>query len=200
MMKRAIAMTVLAACIGGLGPAAALPLAGQPSPPASAAPSPALRVLAPENRPFFAGCPGGAAAAALLAERRDASALATADASFQTCMRTSRDQNDVAAAELGIAVTAFFTAQTHVGPAAISDYNRAVGYAHQAGSRSLNAHRATTAASPQPAPVHAAGVVQAAGTGNTARGTVQGPMTLADLAQSLEAAATRARADALTGK
>jgi hypothetical protein len=97
------------------------------------------RIIA--QRTLFGGCAEGRAAIELLALRSDADAIRIIDDAFEHCTRTAHDQDGVAAAELGIAVTAFVAARRGDGPAAAAEYDRAAGYARRAAIRSALAHR-----------------------------------------------------------
>ena len=130
-MTKAMVAAICVICATGTTAASA----GQPPPAVLAAD----RIVA--NTALFAGCAQGRAALALLAERSDEDALRSADDALQQCMRTVRDRDGVAVAELGIAATAFLAGQRHAGSEAAADYERAEIYARHAAVRWLLVHR-----------------------------------------------------------
>ncbi len=90
---------------------------------------------------LFDGCAEGRAAIELLALRSDAAAIRTINDAFERCTRTAHNQDGVAAAELGVAVTAFAAARRGDGPTAAAQYDRAALYARRAAIRSASVHR-----------------------------------------------------------
>lgn len=171
-MTRAIVTAVCVLCAAGTTAASA----AQPAAPVPAAD----RIVA--NPALFAGCAEGRAAVTRLAQRSDDDTLRSADETLQHCMRTVHDQDGVAAAELGIAVTAFLAARCQAGAEAAAGYDRAADFAHRAEVRSALVHRDDTSLVARPAgrasaagmPTHV--TTSQAADGTMSRGEVSSPV------------------------